>query len=200
MAVTRKGLKAMGLTDEQVDSIIEMHSETVDALKKERDGLREKAEQYDEVKKELDGIKGGEDWKSKYNAEKKAFEDFKKDIQAKETLVAKENAVKAFFESKGITGANLDIAIRGAKDEIKSIELDGDKIKDSASLDALVAGTYKGLIATTSQQGANQVNPPANTGTKKTKAEILAIKDPAERQREIAKNLDLFGYGANGKE
>ena len=33
MALSRKSLKAMGLTDEQVDSIIEMHTETVDGLK-----------------------------------------------------------------------------------------------------------------------------------------------------------------------
>lgn len=192
MAVTRKSLQAMGLTAEQIDSIIEMHTDTVDALKKERDGLKEKADQYDSVKKELDGIKGGEDWKSKYNAEKQAFEDFKKGIQAKETLAAKEAAVKAFFESKGITGANLDIALRGAKDEINAVELDGDKIKDSASLDALVAGTYKGLIGSTSTKGVNQATPPTNDGQKKTKADILAIKDTAERQKAIAENISLF--------
>ena len=33
MALTRKALKAMGLTDEQVDSIIEMHTDTVDGWK-----------------------------------------------------------------------------------------------------------------------------------------------------------------------
>ena len=35
MARTRKSLKAMGLTDEQVECIIEMHSETVDGLKEQ---------------------------------------------------------------------------------------------------------------------------------------------------------------------
>ena len=33
MALIRKSLKAMGLTDEQVDSIIEMHTDTVYGLK-----------------------------------------------------------------------------------------------------------------------------------------------------------------------
>lgn len=37
MALTRKSLKAMGLTDEQADSIIEMHTETMSALKEQRD-------------------------------------------------------------------------------------------------------------------------------------------------------------------
>ena len=33
MALTRKLLKGMGLTDEQVDTIIEAHTDTVDGLK-----------------------------------------------------------------------------------------------------------------------------------------------------------------------
>lgn len=40
MALTRKALKAMGLTDEQVDSIVEMHVETTDALKEQRDAIQ----------------------------------------------------------------------------------------------------------------------------------------------------------------
>ena len=71
MALTRKSLKAMGLTDEQVDSIVEMHTETIDALKKERDDLREKAGQYDTVKKELDDLKNGKDWKAEHDAVKR---------------------------------------------------------------------------------------------------------------------------------
>ena len=35
MALTRKLLKGMGLTEEQVDTIIEAHSETVEGLKKQ---------------------------------------------------------------------------------------------------------------------------------------------------------------------
>ena len=35
MALTRKLLKGMGLTDEQVDTIIEAHTDTVDGLKAE---------------------------------------------------------------------------------------------------------------------------------------------------------------------
>ena len=35
MALTRKLLKGMGLTDEQVDTIIEAHTDTVDGLKEQ---------------------------------------------------------------------------------------------------------------------------------------------------------------------
>ena len=33
MSLTRKSLKAMGLTDEQIESVIEMHTDTVSGLK-----------------------------------------------------------------------------------------------------------------------------------------------------------------------
>ncbi len=198
MALTRKSLKAMGLTDEQVDSIVEMHTETVDGLKDKLKTAEEKANKLDDVQKELDGLKanGGDDYKAKYEAEKKAFADYKADQTAKETKAAKEKAVKAYFEGKNITGANLDIAMRGCRDEIGAIELDGDKIKDTAALDALVGGTFAGLVVTKSVQGAQTANPPANNGGKsyKTKAEILAIKDRAERQTAIAENHEMFGF------
>ena len=198
MAMTRKGLKAMGLTDEQIDSIIEMHTETVDGLKDKLKTAEDKASKLDDVQKELDGLKAnsGDDWKSKYEKEHNDFESYKKGITEKETKAAKEKAVKAYFEGKNITGANLDIAMRGCRDEIGAIELDGDKIKDTAALDALVSGTFAGLVVTKSVHGAQTANPPANNGGKnyKTKEEILAIKDRAERQNAIAENHEMFGF------
>ena len=198
MALTRKSLKAMGLTDEQVDSIVEMHTETVDGLKDRLKTAEDKANKLDDVQKELDGLKAnsGDDWKTKYEKEHTDFESYKKGITEKETKAAKEKAVKAYFEGKNITGANLDIAMRGCRDEIGAIELDGDKIKDTAALDALVSGTFAGLVVTKSVHGAQTANPPANNGGKnyKTKEEILAIKDRAERQTAIAENHEMFGF------
>ena len=43
MSLTRKMLKAMGIEEEKIDQIIEAHSETVDALKKDRDTYKENA-------------------------------------------------------------------------------------------------------------------------------------------------------------
>jgi uncharacterized protein with GYD domain len=200
MALTRKSLKAMGLTDEQVDSIVEMHTETVDGLKDRIAKAEEKVADYDKIKKDLDDMKGGKDYKSEYAKLESEFKAYKKDIADKETAAAKTKAVRAYFESKGIKGANLEIAMRGAKDEISAVELDGDKIKDEKPLESLVNGDFKALIVSTSTQGAASVNPPANGGTKRTKEEIMAIKDAGERQRAIAQNLELFGYSPNGKE
>ena len=202
MALTRKSLKAMGLTDEQVDSIVEMHTETVDGLKDKLKTAEDKANKLDDVQKELDGLKAnsGDDWKSKYEKEYTDFESYKKGITEKETKAAKEKAVKAYFEGKNITGANLDIAMRGCRDEIGALELDGDQIKDTAALDALVNGTFAGLVVTKTVQGAQTANPPANNGgSKLTTADIFKKDDhgryvmsTSERQKALAENPELM--------
>ena len=124
----------------------------------------------------------------------------KKDVADKENKAAREAAVKAFFESKNITGSNLAIAMRGARDEIAGIELDGDKIKDTKALDDLVAGEFAGLVVKTSKQGASTATPPANNGgANLTKADIFKKDDhgryvmsTAERQKALAENPELM--------
>ena len=179
MALTRKLLKGMGLTDEQVDTIIEAHTDTVDGLKADVSKYKADAEKLPSVQKQLDGLKAAGDggYKEKYEKEHSAFEAFKTDITAKESKAAKEKAVRAYFESKNITGANLDLAMRGCGEEMAALEMDGDKIKDTKSLDALVDGTYKGLVSTTQTHGANPANPPANTGGAKSREDIYKKDD-----------------------
>ena len=200
--LTRKMLKAMSIDDDKIEQIIEAHTETVDGLKDKLKAAEAKAADYDDVVKERDALKenSGEDLKKKLADLKKEYADYKKDVESKATMEAKQKAVRAYLESKGITGANLEIAMRGVKDEINAAEVDGDKLKDTAALDALIGGDFKSLIVTQSKQGVPAANPPKNGGAKPTKAEIMAIKDATERQRAIAQNLELFGANPNGKE
>ena len=197
MALTRKSLKAMGLTDEQVDSIIEMHSETVDGLKADISKYKGDAEKLPGVQKELNDLKAAGDggYKEKYEKEHSDFEAYKSDVTAKESKAAKEMAVRAYFESKNITGANLDLAMRGCGTEMAALEMDGEKIKDTKSLDALLSGTYKGLISTTQTKGANPANPPANPPAKSyTTAEIKNMS-----AAEINANWDSIKASLNQK-
>lgn len=200
--LTRKMLKAMSIDDEKIDQIIEAHTETVDGLKDKLKAAEAKAADYDDVVKERDDLKAksGDDFKKKYEDEHKAFAAYKKDIETKATMEAKQKAVGAYIESKGITGVNREIAMRALKDEINAAELDGEKLKDTAEIDALIGGDLKSLVVTQSKQGVPAANPPKNSGAKPTKAEIMAIKDAAERQKAIAQNLELFGVNPNGKE
>lgn len=197
MALTRKLLKGMGLTDEQVDTIIEAHTDTVDGLKADVSKYKTDAEKLSDVQKELDELKakGDDGWKEKHDKLKGEFDKYKGDIEAKETKAKVNNAVRSYLESKSITGDNLDLAMMACESIIASAELDGDKLKDTTALDTLVSSKFKRLVTHTETKGANTANPPANNGGKtgKTKEEIMAIRDPAVRQAEIAKNPEAFG-------
>ena len=197
MALTRKLLKGMGLTDEQVDTIIEAHTDTVDGLKADVSKYKSDAEKLAGVEKELNDLKamGDGGYKEKYEKEHKAFEDYKADVTAKESKAAKEKAVRAYFESKNITGSNLDLAMRGCGEEMAALEIDGDKIKDTKSLDALVDGTYKGLVSTMQTKGANPANPPENPPKKNyTTADIKNMS-----AAEINANWDSIKASLNQK-
>ena len=194
MALTRRALKAMGIDDEKIDEIIAMHTETVEGLKADIAKYKEDAEKLPTVQKELDALKAAGDGglQERFDALQREYDEFKGQVTAKEAKTAKESAVRAYYESKGITGKALDIAMRGSAQEIDAIEMDGDKIKDSSALDSLVSGVFSGLVSRVEVQGANTSNPPANNGVVKTKEQIMGIKDTAERQRAIAQNLTLF--------
>lgn len=193
MALTRKALRAMGLTDEQVDSIAEEHGETVKALKDENEALKAKLANYDTIKTERDDFKTrAEDYKAKYDREHADLEDYKHTVAERDAKTAKEAAAKAYFESKGITGANLDIALRGADGEIKALTVEDGKITDTSGLDGLVSGIYSGLVVTQETRGAKMATPPATGGKSLTKEEIFAIRDTAERQKAIKENPQLF--------
>ena len=198
MALMRKSLKAMGLTDEQVDSIVEMHTETVDGLKADIAKYKGEAEKLPGVQKELDDLKAAGDggWKEKHDTVKKEFDEYKADIAAKETKGAKEKAARAYFESKDIKGANLNLAMRSSAAEIDSLELDGEKIKDAAALDALIKGDLASLVSKPGirvDMGAGLNN---NGGKAVTKEDIVSMKDGAARRKAIAEHPELFGLEA----
>jgi len=180
-------------TEEIENRLVALHLGVVDPLKDDLTKYKADAEKLPGIQKELDGLKAAGDggYKEKYEKEHSAFETFKTDITAKESKAAKEKAVRAYFESKNITGANLDLAMRGCGEEMAALELDGEKIKDTKSLDALVDGTYKGLVS--KQTVRVDTGARFNGGGKPmTKDEIMQITDRAERRAAIAANMDLF--------
>lgn len=180
-------------TEEIENRLVALHLGVVDPLKDDLTKYKADAEKLPGVQKELDDLKAAGDggYKEKYEKEHSAFESFKTDITAKESKAAKEKAVRAYFESKNITGANLDLAMRGCGEEMATLELDGEKIKDTKSLDALVDGTYKGLVS--KQTVRVDTGARFNGGGKPmTKDQIMQITDRAERRAAIAANMDLF--------
>lgn len=182
-------------TDEIENALINLHLGVVDSIKDELDEAKAEVGKITALNEQIAELSKEKGFKEKYESEHKNFEDYKKSITEKETIAAKEKAVKAYFEKKGITGANLEIAMRGSKEEINSAELDGDKLKDTKALDALVSGTFKGLVGTKKEQGASTSNPPAGAGAGGvlSREEIYKkddkgryVMDASERQKALA--------------
>ena len=117
MALTRKLLKGMGLTDEQVDTIIEAHTDTVDGLKADVSKYKTDAEKLSDVQKELDELKakGDDGWKEKYDNLKGEFDKYKTDVQEKETHNKKVEAYKAILKDANLSEKGIEKAVKYAE-------------------------------------------------------------------------------------
>ena len=198
MGFSRKMLKAMGIEDEKIEQIIDAHSETVDALKADRDAYKEDAAKLAAVQKELDELKakGDDGYKAKYEAEKAAHDALKADIAAKETKKAKTDAYRELLKGANIDEKRIATILRAEAPTIDKIELDADgKIKNAEQYTQSIKSDWADFIVTQSAKGTNTATPPANGGaaSTKTKEDILKIKDAGERQKAIAENPTLFG-------
>ena len=198
MGFSRKMLKAMNIEEDKIEQIIDAHSETVDALKADRDAYKEDAAKLAAVQKELDELKakGDDGYKAKYEAEKAAHDALKADIAAKETKKAKTDAYRELLKGTNIDEKRIATILRAEAPTIDKIELDADgKIKNAEQYTESIKSDWADFIVTQSAKGANTATPPANggTATTKTKEDILKIKDAGERQKAIAENPALFG-------
>lgn len=200
MALTRKALAAMGIESDKIDQIIEMHTETTNALKEERDSLKEKVEDKESkmaaVQKELDeakeAMKNGDKspYKVKYEAaveEKEAlqkeFDNYKADLANKEAHSKKEKAYREILKDAGIAEKHYAKILKYS--DVDSLELDDDgKVKDSKKYLDSIKEEWGDHIASTSTKGADTETPPANNGgssEQPSRAALMAQKYHEER-------------------
>lgn len=197
MALGRKFLKAMGIEDEKIDQIIEAHTETVNALKDERDTFKADAEKLPGVQKELDDLKKNGDknpWKVKYDAIKEEFDDYK----AEQTKAANAAKVKDAYTEllKGAGVAEKRIAAILKVTDLDNVKLDDDgKIENAKELTKSIKTEWADFITASEKQGVGGENPPAgNPGSVKTREEIYKkdehgrfLLDATQRQAELGK-------------
>lgn len=198
MSLTRKMLKAMSIEDEKIDQIIEAHTETVEALKEERDNYKEDAEKLPTVQKELNKIKTASEkdaeknpWKVKYDAIKEEFETYKKDVHAKDVRGQKEEAYRKLLKEVGVSEKRINAVVKVFDLDSMELEEDG-SIKDADALKKSVKEEWADFIPEDRTKGANTPTPPANNGGKMSKEDILAIKDTVQRQKAMLENKELF--------
>lgn len=169
MALTRKLLEGMGIEEKQIETIIEAHSETVTALKAERDKAREEARKVPDLQKQLEeavqATEGGSDWQEKYDAEHKAFEEYKAQVEADRKAADTASAYrKQVLEKAGIATQYMDDVMGVTK--LDGIELDDSgNIKDSDKLADAAKDKWRSFVVKTKTETDDTATPPTNQGT-----------------------------------
>lgn len=193
--ITRKFLEALGLNENQIESIIERHVEVVDAIKKERDGYKADAEKVEALTNQL---KEAQDKLEKAGDVAKVqadFDAYKKQVEGEKTARQKGDAFEKLLETAGVAKPSARSLIRKSYD-LNGIELSEDgSIKDADKITAAIKTDYADFIGEQRTYGTPTVTPPNGGGSKLTRAQIMSIKDTTERQKAIAENLDLFQKG-----
>lgn len=192
MALTRKMLSGMGLTAEQVDAIIEEHTSVTQGLIADRDKYKADAEKLPGVQKQLDDLqKGDNNWKEKYEKEHSDFEAYKKDVGDKENAAKVREAYQKLLEDAGVHTKHIKTVLKVTDFSGMKLDKDGN-LEGAEKLAEDAKAEWADFITTTSTHGADVKDPPSKGGKAKTKEEILAIKDTAERQQAMAENIELF--------
>ena len=200
MALTRRFLKGMGLTEEQVDTIIEAHTEVTDGLKEQIKQYKADADKLGDVQKELDDLKsaGDDGYKSKYESEKAAHDELKASIAKEKAYASKESAYRDLLKAAGVKDKFIDTIVRAERSTIDDLKIEDGKIEGSDTLTEAAKKNWGDFIGTQQVINTRIENPPANTGgAKLTKAEIYAKDEygrsklsASERQKAIAETLN----------
>ena len=169
MALSRKFLSALGIEADKIDEIITAHSDTVDALKEQRDSFEAEAKRYKEdadkladVQKELDELKKDSS-KDDYAKLKKEYEDYKVKVEEEKERARKETAYREILKDAGIAEKNMAKVLKYT--DFGEIELGDDgKIVDAKKCIKAVKEEWPELIVTESTEGAKTSTPPNNTG------------------------------------
>jgi hypothetical protein len=189
-------LSALGIEADKVDEIIAAHTEVTDALKEERDKYKADAERLPDIEKRLTEaekkMEGDDPYKDKYEALQKEYEDYKAEVNNKETTAKKESAFRHVLKDIGIPDKRIDSVIKVS--DINGIELTEEGIKDEETLKAKLKEEWSDFIATTKTEGVPTANPPTSTSKNTmTKEQIRAIPDAQARQKAMLENPSLFG-------
>lgn len=192
MALTRKFLKALGVSEEAIEEIITAHTDVTDELKAQLKTAQEAGKQLEEVTKERDTLKAkADDTKS---AEKIA--ELEKQVaayQKAETDGKKKTVLTELLESAGIDKRGFSKVI--AATDFDSIELDKDgKIKDSEKLSEKLKSEWADLLVTENTDTAKPATPPAEVNKTFTPEDIRKMSP-----KEINENFNAIKESLKGE-
>lgn len=204
MTPTRKSLRAIGLNDEQIESVIEMHTETINGLKDRLDAAESGKEASDKLKADYEKLKADFDelkksaadnakYKEQYESTKAEYDKYKADTETKAAKAESDRAFTKWLKDNGYTdkGAEKIVKYGGYTPEFNK---DG-TIKNADKLTESVNAEWSEYKAQKHVEGANTETPPTNTGgaTSKTWDDIDKIENTEQRQAAMLENIKSLG-------
>ena len=178
---------------EKAQKIMDEHINVTNGLKDERDNYKAEAEKAADLQKQLDDKANGENWQEKYEKEHEAFEDFKKQTAADAEAGRVRAAYRKLLSGEGISEKRIDSILKVTDFSRMKLDKDGNLEKEE-DLKTAINDEWGDFKTTVTEKGAVVEKPPQVGKATKTKEEIFAIKDTAERQKAIAENHELFGF------
>ena len=191
-------LKAMGIESDAIDQIIEAHTETVDALKEQRDGYKADAEKAKSLKAELEDARkqlkeaqnddGAEELRKSYDEQtaeleklkeandslQSEFDAYKADVEANDAKRRKSDAYKELLEKAGIAPKYAGKVLKVT--DLDGIELDDDgSVKDAEKAIDGIKSEWAEFISKKETKGAEPETPPTQSKT------VEGVSDRASR-------------------
>lgn len=163
MALKREFLAALGIEESKIQPIIDAHIETVDALKKERDTYKAEADKLPGVQAELEKAQAAAKDSGDAAKIQKDFDDYKAEVQARETKAKKESALRKVAKDAGLTDAGIAKAVK--YQDFTKIELDDKgEIKDAKDLMKSLKEEWPEHLNKEGAHGADTPTPPGGNG------------------------------------
>lgn len=191
MALTQKMLKALGVEDEDKrEQILDEHQSVLREIREERDRLRDEAAKVKDLQRQLEEAKaaseGGDEWEEKFNAEHKAFEDFKTSVEAQKAEEAKARAYREqVLSAAGVDPRRVDSIMRLA--DLSGVKVKDGKIEGADKLIEGVRSEWSDFIVRSRTKGANVANPPERDD--RPQASEIAKQVIRERQQRLYGNV-----------
>lgn len=187
MSLTRKMLKEMGISEENIENIISAHSETVEALKQ----YKEDSLKLEAALSEIEALKAaeGEGWKDKYAVLEKEFEDYKEATLKENTLDRKKTVLRGLLKECGVAPECISPIIKVSDLEALVLDQDGCAVEPE-EVKSEIARRWQAFIPKTVTVGATVAAPPKAEGVKVfTRADIKKMS-PEEINRNYPKIME----------
>ena len=199
MALTNRMLKTMGIEEEQRDQIMEAHQDTLREIREERDRLRDEAARVPDLQRQLQEAQeaaeanAGDEWREKFEAEHRALEDYRQQVEATEQERSKARAYRDMLVNKAkVDPKRVDRIMRLI--DLSKVELDEDgAVRDADEAAKAAAEEWADFVVTKRTEGSDPENPPADRGGKGPKG----VSDIAAR---VIREYNSRNFGLNQKE